>query len=183
MIRPRGGDFHYSAAEFEQMRLDVALFAPLASGLVFGILDARGHVDVARNSELVDIAAPLPCTFHRAIDEVGDLDAGLEMVVACGFRSVLLSGGTKTAEEGMERVRVLQEKFGGRVCLVLGGGVRNGNVERLKRGTGVEWVHSAAINGEGEEVDGEEVRRLKGVLEGMQREKQNDVSKDQEMEH
>jgi copper homeostasis protein len=61
--------------------------------------------------------------------------------------------------------------------------VRNGNVERLKRGTGVEWVHSAAINGEGEEVDGEEVRRLKGVLEGMQREKQNDVSKDQEMEH
>jgi copper homeostasis protein len=35
----------------------------------------------------------------------------------------------------------------------------------LKRRAGVEWVHSAAITGEGEEVDGEEVRRIVEVLE------------------
>lgn len=35
----------------------------------------------------------------------------------------------------------------------------------VKSGTGVEWVHSAAITGEGEDVDGEEVRRIKDVLE------------------
>jgi copper homeostasis protein len=50
MIRPRGGDFCYSPAEFERMRADVALFGALASGFVFGILDAGGSVDVARNS-------------------------------------------------------------------------------------------------------------------------------------
>ncbi|KAF2028753.1 hypothetical protein EK21DRAFT_113607 [Setomelanomma holmii] len=178
MIRTRGGNFHYSAAEFERMRLDIALFAPLASGFVFGILDAHGHVDVARNSELVDIASPLPCTFHRAIDEVGDLDAGLEKVIACGFKSVLLSGGCKSAEEGKDRVKALQEKFGSRVSLVLGGGVRSGNVGELKRGTGVEWLHSAAITvQESEEVDGEEVRKMKEIVGSMQ----NDVAKDEEV--
>ena len=167
MIRPRAGDFRYCAAEFEQMRHDIALFSHLASGFVFGILDANGRVDVARNAELVDIAEPLPCTFHRAVDETPDLEEAVEMVVGCGFKSVLTSGGGKTAEEGVERIKQLQEKFGGRVSLVVGGGVRSGNVEGLKRRTGVEWVHSAAVTGEGEEVDGEEVRRIQGVLEEM----------------
>lgn len=147
------------------MRHAIALFTPLASGFVFGILDKAGKVDVARNSELVDIAAPLPCTFHRAVDEVvGGLEEAVETVVACGFRSILTSGGGKSAEEGLERVRMLQGRFGGKVSLIVGGGLRSGNVERIKSGTGVEWVHSAAITGDGEEVDGEEVRRIKEVI-------------------
>jgi copper homeostasis protein len=164
MIRPRAGNFHYSTAEFEHMRHDIAMFATLASGFVFGILDANGRVDVARNSELVDIAAPLPCTFHRAIDEAGDMDEAVEKVVACGFKSILTSGGEKTAEQGLERVRRLQEKFGKRVSLVVGGGIRSGNVGEVKRRTGVEWVHSAAITGYAEEVDGEEVEKMKRLL-------------------
>jgi copper homeostasis protein len=164
MIRPRAGNFYYSTAEFEAMRHAIAQFATLASGFVFGILDANGHVDVARNSELVDIAAPLPCTFHRAMDVVADLNEAVEMVIACGFKSVLTSGGEKTAEEGVQRVKGMQEKFGKRVSLVLGGGIRSGNAERLKRRAGVEWMHSAAITGEGEEVDGEEVKKMLEVL-------------------
>jgi copper homeostasis protein len=101
---------------------------------------------------------------HRAVDDVLDLEGGVEKVVACGFTSVLTSGGAKSAGEGVERVRVLQERFGEMVSIVMGGGVRSGNVEGLKRRAGVEWVHSAAITGEGEEVDGEEVRRSLAAL-------------------
>jgi copper homeostasis protein len=57
----------------------------------------------------------------------------------------------------------LQEKFKGKIEVVLGGGVRSGNVGELKRRAGVEWVHSAAITGSGEEVDGDEVTRIKEV--------------------
>jgi copper homeostasis protein len=165
MIRPRAGNFHYSTAEFEAMRQSIALFAPLASGFVFGILDVHGRVDVARNSELVDIAAPVACTFHRAIDEISidDIHDAVEKVVACGFKSLLTSGRGKNAEEGIDVVRNLQEKFGARIEVVMGGGVRSINVGELKRRAGVEWVHSAAITREGEEVDGEEVRRIKEV--------------------
>ncbi|KAH8724397.1 copper homeostasis protein CutC [Phaeosphaeriaceae sp. PMI808] len=178
MIRPRAGNFHYSAAGFEQMRHDIALFATLASGFVFGILDIHGHVDVARNSELVDIASPLPCTFHRAIDEAADLDEAVEMVIACGFKSLLTSGGKKNAEEGAERVKHLQEKFGKKVSLIVGGGVRSSNAAVLTRRVGVQWVHSAAITKAGEEVDVEEVIKMKDALHVMQNDGFKDVNMD-----
>jgi copper homeostasis protein len=183
MIRPRAGDFRYSAAEFETMRHEIALFSTLASGFVFGILDAHGHVDVARNAELVDVAAPLPCTFHRAIDGVVDVEKGVEMVVACGFKSVLTSGGKKSAQEGIEGLRQLQGKFGRDISLIAGGGVRSGNVEEVKSRTGVEWVHSAAITGDSEEVDGEEVKRMQEVLKKIEgnASQQNNVAKDHGM--
>jgi copper homeostasis protein len=165
MIRPRAGNFRYSTAEFEAMRHDIALFAPLASGFVFGILDKAGKVDVARNSELVDIAAPLPCTFHRAVDEIaGKVEEAVESIIACGFKSILTSGGGKNADDGLERLRMLQEKFGSRVSLIVGGGVRSGNVERIRSGAGVQCVHSAAITGDGEEVDEDEVRKIREAL-------------------
>jgi copper homeostasis protein len=168
MIRPRAGNFYYSASEFEQMRQDVVRFRALASGFVFGILDASGDVDVSRNCELVDLAAPLACTFHRAVDEcTGVLEQAVEKIVVCGFRGILTSGGGKTAEEGMGGIKRLVERFGEEIQIIAGGRVRSGNVDGVKNGTGVKWVHSAAITGEGEEVDGEEVRRLRSVLEGM----------------
>lgn len=165
MIRPRAGDFIYSSAEFETMRHDIVRLKPFASGFVFGILDRRGNVDVARCCELLDLADPLPCTFHRAIDEVEDLELAMERIVEVGFKSVLTSGGQKSAVEGAEKVKILQEKFGQRISIVLGGGIRAGNVENLKSRTGVEWVHSAAITGGGEEVDADEVRRLRDVFQ------------------
>ncbi|KAH6643924.1 copper homeostasis protein cutC [Boeremia exigua] len=157
MIRPHAHSFVYTPAELAQMTSSIAAFAAAgASGFVFGALDAGSRVDVAANAALVRAAGGRPCTFHRAIESVGDVRAGMEGVVACGFASVLTGGG----EAGVEGVKEVQERFGGRVSVVLGGGVRRGNVRALREGAGVAWVHSAAITGEGEEVDGEEVRAL-----------------------
>ena len=42
MIRPRAGDFYYSADEFDVMRRDVLMAKQLgAEGVVFGILDRK----------------------------------------------------------------------------------------------------------------------------------------------
>src|SRR5271167_4523584 len=70
MVRPRGGNFLYSEAEFEAMRRDLDLAKEnRMDGVVLGLLDAAGQVDIARTKELVDRAGPLPVTFHRAFDE------------------------------------------------------------------------------------------------------------------
>jgi copper homeostasis protein len=67
MIRPRGGDFTYSDAEFEQMKSDLTALKSLnIDGFVFGILDENDEVNMAQNKALVELASPLPCTFHRA---------------------------------------------------------------------------------------------------------------------
>ena len=69
MIRPRPGDFHYTSDEFEVMKRDVLMAKQLgADGIVFGVLDLDGRIDIPRTRQLVDLAAPLQSTFHRAFD-------------------------------------------------------------------------------------------------------------------
>ena len=73
MIRPRGGYFVYNNAEFQQMK-EMILWAKEMgiNGFVFGILNNDNTLNVAQNQTLVQLAAPLPCTFHRAFDGILD---------------------------------------------------------------------------------------------------------------
>lgn len=165
MVRPRGGDFVYNDNEFEQMENDLMSFKSIASGFVFGLLDTSNNIDAARNRHLVRLAAPLPCTFHRAIDGTLDLDKALEQVIDCGFHSVLTSGGGKSASDGADTVAGLQKRFGQRISIIVGGGIRSSNLMEVKRSTVVPWFHSAAITQRGEVVDSEEIVKMQAVLD------------------
>ena len=146
------------------MKSSVSAFKPHVSGFVFGILDAGGRVDEARNGELVGMAAPLPCTFHRAFDGVADQAEAVGAVVRCGFAAILTSGGEASAVEGAGRVARLQREFGGSISFIVGGGVRSSNVAALREQTKAPWYHSAALTQPGEVVDEDEVRRLRSIL-------------------
>jgi copper homeostasis protein len=94
MIRPRGRRFFYSLEEFETMRRDIMVAKKLGvDGVVLGILDAHGNVDIARSRELVELARPLNVTCHRAFDMSADLFRSLEDICATGADRVLTSGG------------------------------------------------------------------------------------------
>jgi copper homeostasis protein len=161
MIRPRPGDFVYTENDFDQMKSEIQLFKSEASGFVFGILDDKNYVDEARNTELVKLAAPLHCTFHRAFDQISDMPKAIGQLLECGFASILTSGGQPNATLGAEKIAQLQEEWGERVEIILGGGVRSTNIEALKEKTKVRWYHSAAIIRPGESADAEEVAKLK----------------------
>jgi len=82
LIRPRGGDFVYSDAEFELMRgqIEEARSAG-AAGVAVGVLLPTGRVDVERTRELVELARPMNVTFHRAFDETANLDLAVPAIV------------------------------------------------------------------------------------------------------
>ena len=144
MIRPRGGDFLYSADELQVMRDDISRAGDLgADGVVFGLLTADGVVDVDRTAELVELARPMETTFHRAIDMTRDLEQALESVIQTGAQRVLTSGGEQSALLGMTRVAELVQSARGRIAVMVCGNVRPENVAQIAETTGAVEFHAA----------------------------------------
>ena len=148
IIRPRGGDFFYSDAEFEVMKTDVKICKELGcDGVVIGILNADGTVDIKRCKELVKSAYPLGVTFHRAFDRVKDASQALEDVIEIGCERILTSGLVSTALDGAETLAALIKQADERIIIMPGSGVRADNIIELAKKTGaVEFHTSARIN-------------------------------------
>lgn len=145
MIRPRGGDFHYSSYEFHAMRRDVMQCQRLSvDGIVFGILKTDGTIDVARCRELIQLARPLKVTCHRAFDMSRDPFEALEACIEAGFDRILTSGQRPVAAEGIELLGQLRERAKGRIAIMAGSGVNEKTVEAIVRGSGIDEIHFSA---------------------------------------
>ncbi|SHM19281.1 copper homeostasis protein CutC [Flavobacterium xinjiangense] len=165
MIRPRGGNFVYSDGEFEQMKTEIEQFKKLnVDGFVFGILKEDGSVNKEQNKELVALAHPLPCTFHRAFDVVKVINQSLESVIECGFKTILTSAQEKNVVEGIYVLAVLVGKANNRIAIMPGGGLRSSNIALLKQKTNASFYHSSAITDSSETANGDEVKLLKMKL-------------------
>ncbi|NIF07815.1 copper homeostasis protein CutC [Chryseobacterium sp. Tr-659] len=164
MIRPRGGDFTYSEKEFEQMKNDLIQLKSLnVDGFVFGILDENDEVNIEQNKALVELAAPLQCTFHRAFDRAKNLEDSLENVIECGFKTILTSGQKPNVSEGKENLKTLVELSDGRIEILVGGGLRSSNIEALRAFTKANYFHSSAITDGGAFANPAEVLALKNT--------------------
>lgn len=143
MIRPRAGDFVYSALEFEEMKASIVTAKELgADGLVLGILKAENSVDVRRTRELVSLGKPLPVTFHRAFDDSADLSKALDDVVQTGATRILTSGGAANALEGAARIANLVSVASQRITIVPGAGINGENILQMAAATRAREFHS-----------------------------------------
>jgi copper homeostasis protein len=172
LIRPRGGDFVYTAAEFEQIRQQiVGVKETGAAGVVLGVLDADGRVDVLRTRELVELAHSMKVTFHRAFDETRDKAEALEAVIATGADCLLTSGGAPDVLTGAEELDKLVRQAGERIQIMAGGGLRLANLLEVLERSGVPCLHGSLTEREiDQEVDAEileaDVRTAVGLLRG-----------------
>jgi copper homeostasis protein len=144
LIRPRAGDFCYSDGELETMRDDICAAKQLGmDGVVLGILTECARVDIDRTKELVELARPLPVTFHRAFDALKNLEASLEEVIQTGASRLLTSGGQARALDALPLLAHLVQAAEGRILLMPCGGIRSENVARIVRATQAQEFHSA----------------------------------------
>lgn len=172
------------------MRRDIQMFKSTGylreqrgDGFVFGILKAADGaeggllVDVDRNSQLVRLASPFKCVFHRAFDEVVEggggstVDETVRSVKACGFDGVLTSGGPGSAVDNLDVLaRVVHAAAAEHIEVIVGGGVRSTNAQVLREklpltaGSRV-WFHSSCLTQQsGDTVDADELNSLGDVL-------------------
>lgn len=145
LIRPRAGDFLYDDLECEVMLRDIEACKALGcDGVVLGVLDADGRVDVPRCRALVGAAGGLGVTFHRAFDMVADPAQALEAVIALGCERVLSSGAQPDALQGAAALRARVDQAAGRLIVMPGAGIGAGNIAMLARTTGASEFHASA---------------------------------------
>lgn len=144
MIRPRQGDFLYDCDDVEIMAEDIRTAAKYgASGVVLGLLDKEGHVDMPRSIRLVKLARELDLgvTFHRAFDQCRHPEQALEDVIALGCERILTSGLATSASDGVATLSAMVKQAEGRIAIMAGAGVSSENVASIIASSGVNEVH------------------------------------------
>ncbi|EHS96635.1 TPA: copper homeostasis protein CutC [Klebsiella oxytoca] len=143
IIRPRGGDFCYTAGEFAAMLDDVAAVRDLGfPGMVIGILDADGQVDRARMKKIMAAAGMMAVTFHRAFDMCANPRQASVELADLGVQRILTSGQQPSAEKGISLIRELISQSDTPIIMA-GAGVRAANLPLFLQ-AGVKEVHSSA---------------------------------------
>ena len=185
IIRPRGGDFLFTEEEFSMMLQDVKLCKELGcDGVVIGLLNADGTIDLKRTSKLVDAVYPLGVTFHRAFDRCSNPFEAMEQLIQIGCERILTSGQKPSAPDAVELIEQLYREADDRIIIMPGSGVRKENVKMLaektgctefhsslrsKRKSSMEFIHPAFAGSEesymNNYIDPEEVKALRKALE------------------
>ena len=143
MIRPRAGDFVWSAAEVEAMLAEIAAVrAAGLSGVVIGASRPDGTLDTDTLATLVRAADGLDITLHRAIDLTPDPIEALGTCRDLGIRRVLSSGGARTAVAGLDRLALMQASLPG-VTIMPGGGVGLATLPDLAARLTLTEVHAS----------------------------------------
>ena len=142
LIRPRFGDFCYDAYEFEMMKEEVQMFCEMgADGVVIGILNPDGSLNMEWMEELVKLAGKAGKTLHRAFDMCKDPFETCRQAVRLGIDTILTSGQKNSAWEGRRLLADLEQEFGNEITLLAGAGVSPATIEELARETHLHAFH------------------------------------------
>jgi copper homeostasis protein len=146
MVRPRSGGFCYTQAEMDTMERDAeAAIDGGADGVVFGVLEADGKIDVERTKRMRQLTGKRQAVFHRAFDVTPDPFKALEQLVDLGVTRILTSGQKDSVPEGVQLIAELIERAGKRIeILPGGGGLRPYNMREIIGKTGCRQVHLTA---------------------------------------
>ncbi len=141
MIRPHGGDFCYSKETQTQMAFELDAMAQAgADGVVFGMLNEAGELDIRGTSAFVERARSLglKTTFHRAFDTLNDPLAALETLVEAGVDRILTSGipwgRAGSALDGINQLNQVIQLSKGRIEIVIAGSVSSKNAPEIIEG-------------------------------------------------
>lgn len=170
MIRPKSSSFCYSSYDLEVMKYDIEAVKEIgADGVVFGCLNQSQSIDVKMLEKLLHASKGLNVTFHRAFDELTNLEEGLRLIMDYpAINTILTSGGYGDLNERSARLQQLVRKADSSVEILIGGGVTEGNIASMKSLTNGKSFHIGRSARENNDLYGkisiEQIRQIKNKL-------------------
>ena len=167
LMRPRAGDFLYTAEELEMLRQQILQLKNAgADGFVIGCLTPQGRLDREAMAPLIDACGGLGITLHRCIDVARDPLEVYRDAMDLGIDTVLTSGGGSNCLAGKEvigQLLQLRDTLNGPEVLI-GAGVKASVIRQFR----AEFPNAAAFHMSGKtEIESGMVFRREGVPMGL----------------
>lgn len=140
LVRPRNGNFVYSGEEFALILREIGLMKEWgAGGIVTGIMDADGGIDMAKMAQIREATGNMHLTFHRAFDLLAEPLRSLDQLETLGVDTVLTSGQRKRAVDAIPLLLDLKDRSK-RINIMPGAGIRPENILKFKD-AGFKAIH------------------------------------------
>ncbi|WP_309491819.1 copper homeostasis protein CutC [Paenibacillus anseongensis] len=144
MIRPHSYSFFYDRLDVAAMMTDIRMVKKIgAAGVVLGALTPDRRPDVEVLARLLEEAEGLSVTFHRAFDEVRDVQEALdELEKFKQIDRILTSGGKPNVLDAVQEMKHLvawSQKTS--IQILAGSGLTIASLPAFVAETGVQEVH------------------------------------------
>ncbi len=144
MLRPHDRGFIYTPSEELALLRDCqGLLDAGVAGIVFGSLDPAGKIALPMLQKVMALCSGREVIFHRAFDRLADQLAGLEILVECGVKRILTSGGASSALAGAAQLRRLVEASASRIEILPAAGIHSGNARKILLKSGCQQLHGS----------------------------------------
>jgi len=145
IIRPRSGNYYYSADEYAIIKKDIEICRELGcDGVSVGAQTIGAEIGVEMLKRIVEWAGPMGVTCNRVFDGTPDPFKALEEVISTGCERILTSGQKSAAPDAGALLGQLVKQAGDRIIIMPGAGVKSSNIEQLIRESGAREFHSSA---------------------------------------
>lgn len=142
MVRARPQGFNYTEEDYQSMLYDAKKFIEYgADGIVFGFLNADASINKERVKAMVEIIGDKDVIFHRTFDFTKDLEESIKILIELKVDRVLTSGGQNEILDNLDILKKLQEDYGDKIEIIIGGGIRPYNVKKVLEYTKIKQVH------------------------------------------
>lgn len=144
MVRARPQGFNYIEEEYQAMLIDARILIENgANGIVFGFLNEDATINLERTKEMVRVIKSYDkeAIFHKAFDSTVDLEVSIQQLIDLGVDRILTGAGVGNIMDNLDVMKHLQSTYGDQIDILVGGGVRDHNVQEIIERTGVDKIH------------------------------------------
>lgn len=164
MLRPNSESFNYSEKEFARMLKDAEFLEKIKiNGVVFGILNDKNEIDIARMQQIIARIPNKEKVFHKAFDEVPNFEQALDILEQLKVDAILTSAGKDINQNLLilEKLTTLRK-----VRVIGGGGISFDNAKKVS--CLVDDVHVGRTvrknNSWDDEIDITKIDQLKDLI-------------------